>query len=267
VSDGTADVESRLAAVAAAPQLLVALDFDGVMAPLVDDPSTSRITPAGVAALERLRSLTETWVAFVSGRPLGDLGLLTESGPDALLVGSHGVEVSLRGEIADFALSVDESERLARLEAALTPLVAGVPGARLEHKPVGYGVHTRLVVDKSLVPPLEAAARAAADEIGGFTTRVGKDIAEFSVRSVTKGDGVTLLREKLALETGEPVTVLYAGDDVTDEDAFAALEPTDLGVKVGPGETRATARVAGIPEFAALLDALASAREASARRN
>ncbi|GAA4157320.1 hypothetical protein GCM10022286_08830 [Gryllotalpicola daejeonensis] len=250
---------------AAARRLLVALDFDGVMAPLVDDPSTSRITPAGAAALERLRALPATWVAFVSGRPLGELARLTESGPDALLVGSHGVEVSIRGELADVALTDDERARMARLEAALTELVTAVPRARLEHKPVGFGVHTRRVEHTELVAPLQRAAREAADSIGGFTTRAGKDIVEFSVRAVTKGDGVRMLRELLTAEENAPTTVLYAGDDVTDEDAFAVLEPGDLGVKVGEGETAATARVADVAAFAELLSRLATAREASAR--
>jgi len=248
---------------AAAPRLLVALDFDGTVAPLVDDPSTSRVTPEAAAAIARLRALPRTWVAYVSGRPLDSLGRLTESGPDALLIGSHGVEVSIRGELADVALSDAERERMAALESELVELVASVPYARLEYKPVGYGVHTRLVTDTELVPPLQQSARALAEEIGGFTTRVGKDIVEFSVRDVTKGDGVRMLRELLAEEEGAPVTVLYAGDDVTDEDAFAVLEPGDVGVKVGEGDTRASERVADVGAFAGLLASLAAAREAS----
>ncbi|MCL2514306.1 MAG: trehalose-phosphatase [Microbacteriaceae bacterium] len=252
-------------ALAAAPRLLVALDFDGTVAPLVDDPSASRVAPDAAAALARLRPLSATWVAFVSGRPLDALAQLTQAGADALLIGSHGVEVSLRGEVAELALSDDEQARLARLRAALEPLVAAVPGARLEHKPVGYGVHTRRVEDPAPVPGLQAAAREAAAQVGGFTARLGKDVLEFSVRDVTKGDGVRMLRELLERESGGAVAVLYAGDDVTDEDAFAVLDAArgDLGVKVGAGETRAAVRVADIPAFAALLDRLATARGAS----
>jgi trehalose 6-phosphate phosphatase len=255
------------AALAAAPRLLIALDFDGTVSPLVDHPADSRVAPDAAAAIARLRPLPGTWVAFVSGRPLDSLSRVTEAGADALLIGSHGVEVSLRGEVADIGLSDDERRRLAELEAALVPLVAAVPAARLERKPVGFGVHTRLVGDPSAVLPLQQAAREAAERVGGFTERLGKDILEFAVRDIDKGDGVRMLRRLLEGESGGPVTVLYAGDDVTDEDAFAALDPArgDLGVKVGEGETVARARVAGIPAFAELLDALAAAREASAR--
>ncbi|HEY0248798.1 MAG TPA: trehalose-phosphatase [Gryllotalpicola sp.] len=265
----TTDAFGAVASIASAPALLVALDFDGTVAPLVDDPSTSRVTPVAAAAIARLRALPNTWVAFVSGRPLESLARLTRTDadgrpdPDALLVGSHGVEVSTGGELAELGLSAEERARMDRLEAALAPIVAAVPEARLEHKPVGYGVHSRRVADTSLVPGLQAAAREAARSIGGFTERDGKDIVEFSVRDVDKGDGVRMLRELLAGRTGAEVTVLYAGDDVTDEDAFAVLEPADLGVKVGEGETRASSRVADVPTFAALLTRLAAARAAS----
>jgi len=56
--------------------------------------------------------------------------------------------------------------------------------------------------------------------------------------------------------------VLYAGDDVTDEDAFASLGPGDLGLKSGPGETVAPYRVADPAAVAAALDELARLREA-----
>ena len=54
--------------------------------------------------------------------------------------------------------------------------------------------------------------------------------------------------------------MLFAGDDVTDEDALASLEPADLGVRVGPGETSASVRVQDAREFADLLAALADLR-------
>jgi trehalose 6-phosphate phosphatase len=56
--------------------------------------------------------------------------------------------------------------------------------------------------------------------------------------------------------------VLFAGDDVTDEDALASLGEYDLGIRVGPGDTAATVRVAGIRELAAGLGLLADLRAA-----
>lgn len=245
----------RLSELAATPRLLVALDFDGTVSDLVDDPYQARVVPKAAAALNRLEAQPDTWVAYVSGRPLDSLARLTESDDEALLIGSHGVEVRLDGGRVDLGLDAGERRRLDELSSALQTLVDETPDAMLEHKPVGYGVHTRLV-DPRLVPAVHAAARAAAQRIGGFTERGGKDVLEFSAREATKGDGVNRLRAHVAA-TG----VLYAGDDVTDEDGFAALIDGDLGVKVGEGDTAADFRVADVEAVATLLTLLASGRE------
>jgi hypothetical protein len=68
---------------------------------------------------------------------------------------------------------------------------------------------------------------------GCHVTR-GKEVVEVSVVEAGKGVALDRLREQVAAEG-----VLYAGDDVTDENAFAVLRPGDIGVKVGDGETLA----------------------------
>ena len=78
--------------------------------------------------------------------------------------------------------------------------------------------------------------------------RGGKDIVEFAVRHVTKGDALDRLRELRGADA-----VLFAGDDVTDEDAFRVLREGDVGVKVGEGDTLAGHRVS---DPAALTDVL-----------
>jgi trehalose 6-phosphate phosphatase len=81
-------------------------------------------------------------------------------------------------------------------------------------------------------------------------------VLEFAVRSTTKGEALEHLRRYTHADR-----VFYAGDDVTDEDAFAALQPDDLGVKSGPGATEAAFRVAGPDEIALVLSTLATFRE------
>jgi trehalose 6-phosphate phosphatase len=243
-----------IAALAATPRLLVALDFDGTVSPLVDKPSESRVIPKARAALDELEKMPGTWVAFVSGRPLTGLARVTEADDSALLIASHGVEVRLTGGSVDVGLSDEERSRLDALAAAMQRIVDSTPGSHLEHKPVGLGLHTRgLPPDRARAA--DDAARAAAEGLGGFLERAGKDILEFAVRDATKGDGVERLREHV-----QATAVLYAGDDVTDEDGFAVMHGGDVGVKVGPGETKAEFRVADPDEVAALLGMLAAAR-------
>lgn len=249
-------LDAALRDLAATPRLLVALDFDGTVSDFVDDPSQARIIPPALAPLKSLERQPDTWIAFVSGRPLASLALVTGSDDGALLIGSHGAEVRLEGGRVDVGLSAEEAHRMRRLGEALDALVASVPGARLERKPVGFGVHTRQVATE-LVPDAHARARAAAAGIGGFLERDGKDILEFAARHATKGDGIQQLRRHVAA-TG----VLYAGDDLTDEDGFAVLGHGDVGVKVGPGESAAEFRVADPPAVARHLALLADARSA-----
>jgi trehalose 6-phosphate phosphatase len=90
-----------------------------------------------------------------------------------------------------------------------------------------------------------------------LTIRDGKDIIEFSVRGADKGDGIERLREYTAA-----TAVLFAGDDVTDEDGFRVLRPEagDVGIKVGEGDTLAQFRRADEEAIATMLTLLAEAR-------
>lgn len=251
------ELRATLERFAALDRVLVALDFDGTLAPEVDDPALARALPAAHAALLRLRALPGTTVALVSGRALDSLAAVGALPDDAPLVGSHGLEVRFSAGDAPPAIDDADRARVAALRALLEPLVATTEGAWIEVKPAGFAVHTR-VVDPAAATALTEAVRAealAADP--GLTVRDGKNLVEFSVRDATKGDGVQALRARFA-----PDAVLFAGDDVTDEDALQALEPGDVGIKVGPAPSIAAHRVAGPAEVATLLRVLAAAREA-----
>jgi len=254
----TAELTAALSALARQRSLLIALDFDGTLAPFVDVPGQARATPRAKAAIARLRALPHTAVAYVSGRPVASLATVTEAGDDELLIGSHGVEVRLGGGSTELELEPGERRLLAALDADLERLVAEHPGAHLERKPAGFGVHTRLL-EHDDAARLQAAAVAAAEALGSeITVRGGKDVVEFAVRGATKGDGVRRLREHLGASA-----VLFAGDDVTDEDGFRALTDGDVGVKVGDGATAAQYRVAHPDALADALGLLADARAAA----
>ena len=78
------------------------------------------------------------------------------------------------------------------------------------------------------------------------------------MRPSDKGEALTRLRQHAGASA-----VVYVGDDVTDEDAFAALESDDLGVKVGQGRSLAAYRVRSPDDVADLLERLADARDAT----
>jgi trehalose 6-phosphate phosphatase len=238
----TPDLAVALPRLAARRPLLVASDYDGVLARLRDDPSAAVPEPGVAEVLARLAAHDGVTVALVSGRGVADLHETSGLTGPYRFVGSHGAEFDgpLSGELA--VVRDDLAERLA-------PLVAGTPGARLEVKPASVAVHVRPVADRTAAAALLARADSLAD--AGITRKPGKDVLELAVTDADKGSALRRLREELGA-----AAVVYLGDDVTDEDAFAVLGPDDLGVKVGAGETRATARVADPVETVALLVAL-----------
>src|SRR5690606_11092061 len=228
---------------------LVACDFDGTLAPLVDDPKPSTMTTAARAAIEQVHELAQEGpvrLAFVSGRDLSELAERADAPEGTFLVGSHGAEAgratSSGVEQVPFELSTTQSGQLDALVAGFQSAVSGREGAWVQVKPAAAVVHTRMSsVDDA------AAITVAADEVAanlGLPAMHGKDVVEVSVVSTSKGESLRRLRGTVAAELGvEKVRVLYAGDDTTDESAFGSLEQGDLSIKVGTGDTLASHRV------------------------
>ena len=249
-----AELAAALAGLSRTETLLVALDFDGTLAPLVDDPDQARALPEAREAVLRLLALPRTRVALISGRAMASLLHVSDLPDTALLSGSHGVEVRLDAEPA-LMLEPGELDRVAELRALLDAAVAGADKVWIEAKPAGFAVHTRLA-SEAVAREANAAALVVVATLDDITVRWGSDVLEFSVRSTNKGDAVQRLKDFSGASA-----VFFAGDDVTDEDAFAALGPEDVGLKCGDGQTLATFAVASTADVARTLSELAGLRE------
>jgi len=237
-------------------KLLVALDFDGTLAPEVDDPEKARAIPEARAAVLQLLALPNTRVAMVSGRALASLEEVTDLPDETLLVGSHGIEIRLDNPDDSFVLDSHERGRVDALQEVLNEVADSFDNVWLEEKPAGFALHTRLATEhNSRVAHLVALSEANA-EVDDLKVRAGKNVLEFSVRDTTKGEAVEHLRAYTHADA-----VFFAGDDVTDEDAFATLQPHDVGLKSGNGETLAAYRVPGPLQVAQVLALLAEYRE------
>ncbi|MEJ3405071.1 bifunctional alpha,alpha-trehalose-phosphate synthase (UDP-forming)/trehalose-phosphatase [Rathayibacter sp. YIM 133350] len=243
--------------VAASERLLVALDFDGTLAPHVDRPEEARALDSAREAVLRLTALEETRVAFVSGRALVSLEHVAEPPEDVLLTGSHGVELKLDEPDVRLDLLSTEIDQLERVASILERVAGTADGAWVERKPAGLALHTRKLSAAAGQSMQRSARTRVRQAEPGLTVREGKNVIEFALRPANKGDAI----EKLRLHT-EATSVFYAGDDVTDEDAFAALGADDLGLKIGQGRTAAGQRVRGPEEVAEALALLADFRAA-----
>ena len=258
--DTRSALEEALDRAAGAGTLLVALDFDGTLAPFTDDPGDSRSLPEAQAALEELLTMDRTYVAIISGRPLRFLRSVVDPEGRMLLSGSHGAELLLDalGDTAadsELRLSPAQQELLDRATELVEAQVARYAGSRLELKPTGAAFHTRTMVDQSLSARAEQEMLEAFERLEGLKITPGQHVVESSVHTATKGEGITAFMQA----TGADVT-LFAGDDVTDENAVRELGPGDLGIKVGTGRTAAEHRVASPAELAGVLARLAELR-------
>ena len=241
------DLRAALERAAAAPTLLVASDYDGTLAELVDDPACAFPLPAAIDALRRLAQLAHTEVAIVSGRSLLDLIALTGLTDEVSLVGSHGSEFE-PGVIT--GVEGDDLAVLAHVTSLVRALADAVPRARVETKPASVAFHTR-EVDPMLVPDLVASVLTGPGSVPGVSVKHGKDVVELTITDAHKGTALRRLRHDLGVGM-----VVFVGDDLTDEDAFTALGVDDLSVKVGVGPTTANHRIDDVAEAAVLFTQL-----------
>jgi trehalose 6-phosphate phosphatase len=237
------DLDAALVTLAGRRPLLVASDYDGVLAPLHDDPSSAVPAPGVADVLARLAAADGVTVALVSGRGVVDLRTTSGFSGPYRWVGSHGAEF-------DGPPAGELTARRDELVARLAPLVEATPGARLEIKPASVAVHVRQVQDRSAASDLLERARTAADS--SLTLKPGKDVLEMAMTDADKGSALRRLRDEFG-----SAAAMYLGDDVTDEDGFRALGADDVTVKVGEGATAARYRVPDTTGALAVLDRLA----------
>jgi trehalose 6-phosphate phosphatase len=205
--------DALLEQVTAAPEEAgLFLDFDGVLAPIVERPEDAYPPPATRAELERLVPRYGL-VAIVSGRAGADVEERVGV-PGIVYVGSHGLELDPQAErwrqqIADFASA------------------AAWPAAQIELKGLSVTFHYRQRDDESAaVLELETLAELARDD--GLVARFGRKVLEvLPPLGSNKGTAVRNL-----LESGGLSRALVAGDDTTDLDAFRAVDELEHKLRV-----------------------------------
>lgn len=241
----TAAGRAGLDALVANPaRALVALDFDGTLAPIVEDPTQSRLVEGAFDALSGLTAAGAR-VAVITGRPAAtvlELGGLADV-PGLVVEGQYGAERWSGG-----SLHVPEPpEGVAAVRTGLPAVLAGAdPGVWVEDKHLSLVVHTRRTPDPDgelarLTEPVRALAAAH-----GLEAKAGRYVLEIRVPGVDKGGALRRLVEELA-----PGALLFAGDDLGDLPGFAALEA--LRAEGLPGLTVGAAS-AEVPEVAERVD-------------
>jgi trehalose 6-phosphate phosphatase len=210
VSDIAASLHDTL------PDVLIAVDFDGTLAPLVPDPQASRAADGAIDALAALAA-TGAQVVVITGRDahtvvrLGEL----ERVPGIIVAGLYGIETWQDGELT----TPDTPEVMTTLQQRLPQVLDqhhADPDLWIEDKRLSLVVHARRAEnpDAALAPLAEPIAQLAAEL--GLEVHPGRDVLELRLPGYDKAGA---LRRLAADHRG----VLYLGDDLGDLPAFAEI--------------------------------------------
>lgn len=244
------DLVGAIARAARASRLLVASDFDGTLAPLVDQPAYAIPDPLAIAALRRLCEMPGVCAAIISGRPRASLhALLADVGPKLVIIGSHGAESPWPSgqPVGDFDLAA--ARAIAHDGARL------LPGSWVEQKPAGIAWHIR-ACDPQAAGPILAQMVVRLSHVRGGQVLFGHQVLECMTQGVSKARAFESVRRH-----ANPCCSLFFGDDEPDAKVFAALEPGDVGVAVGAPRPGAAWTVASPSHVAGVLLQLADERE------
>ena len=238
--------------------LAVLLDFDGTLVAIADQPGGIVLKEHTVETLARLESLLGGAVAIVSGRPIEEIDRVFA--PRTFPVaGIHGLErrdAAGRRHDAPY-----DRAALDAMAGTLEAAIGGEPGLLLERKPGSVALHYRRRPE--LADFCRERAARAAEAHAGVHVLTGKMVVEVKLGGRTKADAVEAFMSEAPFAGRRP---LYAGDDVTDEDAFRAVEGLGgTSIKIGDGPTEARYVVAETEAFLDWLDGLSERLAAGPR--
>jgi trehalose-phosphatase len=201
-------------------QRVLMLDYDGTLAPFVAERDNALPYPGIRELLSKLMNDSPTRVVIVSGRSVADLLRLLGLDHPPELWGSHGFERRLAsGEIV--VPEIPEETR-SMLKAVGSWAEQHVPEPQREPKPAGYAFHWR-GLDEGAARKLRERVESQWKETlptAGLSLHEFDGGLEVRIRDINKGHAV---RSLVAAAEAQSV-ISYLGDDLTDEDAFAALE-------------------------------------------
>lgn len=239
----------------------MALDFDGTLAPIVSDPERARAHPGAVPALARLAPLLRS-IAVITGRPadvaVRNGGFSGVPGLEHLVVlGHYGAE---RWDAVTATVTApDPHPGVAAVRAELPGVLdhnGDWKGTWVEDKGRAVAVHTRRATDPQAAFEQLREPLAALAERHGLIVEPGRMVLELRPPGIDKGVALT----RYVRESGAGV-VLYAGDDLGDLAAYAAVDELRSDGVPGLLVCSAAAAGEGAEELAERADVVADGPE------
>jgi trehalose 6-phosphate phosphatase len=244
--DHLSDVASS---VGRAGHVFLFLDFDGTLAPIVEDPGIASMPPETRELLVNLAGRRSFSLAIISGRSLSDLQ--TRVGLKGLTYGGN-LGLAIRGPGLSFVepTAAERMGVLQQLSQDLEMRLHHVLGAEVENKGLTASVHFRKAPEDSLQEIRQIVGSAVTSTGDLFYVTQGLQVLE--IRPQVNWNKGTAARWIVGASERPDALPVYLGDDATDEDAFSAL-PAGITVRVGrTAETSAQYHLEyqeAVPEF------------------
>jgi trehalose 6-phosphate phosphatase len=243
-----AEVQSEVANRPAETAFVLLLDFDGTLAEFNADPAAPELTPERWELLTLISRQPGVSVGIVSGRRLDDLRKRTRLPDRVFHAGLHGLEIEVGGTRTTHPDLPEAEAHVKGLADTLRALLIEFPNAYIEDKGASVAVHTRRMPKDSHARVFARADELAAPWITESHVRrlEGNAVVEYLPNiHGHKGEATKWITADVEAKSGRRAWVAYIGDDITDEDAFRAID-LGIGVLVGLRPTSATHKLDGI---------------------
>ena len=207
------------------------LDYDGTLTPIVNHPEDAILSDEMREAVKACAS--KLIVAVVSGRDMDDVKEMV--GVEELYyAGSHGFRISgPDGLYHEHKQTKEILPKLNQIEKELNNNLSDIEGIKIERKRYAIAVHYRNVAEKD-VPAIKDKVEALVNKSDGLKRGEGKKIVEIlPAIDWHKGKAIAWMLIMPELKEKEHIVPIYIGDDITDENAFKAIENDGIGILVG----------------------------------
>ena len=231
-----------------ATQILLFLDYDGTLTPIVVRPEMAVLSPQGRNILERISCHSLFKLAIISGRSLSQIRTLLGL-ENIAYAGNHGLEIEcpscycqgrgLRKTTFTHPIAKEFQPKLERLEQKLRHRLANIDGVFIQNKGLTLSIHYRLAMQSEVGRIKRLFFAVVGYEQARRTLQIteGKEVIE--VRPPVEWNKGNAIEWLMAMYRTPGSLPIFAGDDVTDEDGFAAVHKVG-GISILVGKDKAS---------------------------
>lgn len=223
--------------------ILVLLDYDGTLTPIVENPKEAVIPKEAKELLQKLSDSSYCALGIISGRSLEDIKN-TIGIKDIIYAGNHGLEIEGTKIKFESHVSPRLSSIIRHIYEDAVSKFSKIKGVLIEDKRLTISVHYRLVDEKDIQEFLRIFNEITDPYIVRDKIKINSGKKVYEIKPPVKWDkgkvALWLFARQQFISGAKKVLPVYIGDDITDEDAFKALKRKGLTVFVGePGNSKA----------------------------